>query len=162
MEGMDKLEELDLLEFYNKIDEVKISGRNFELSFPLLLTAKLIHEDIFIEILNVLKGLMNDKKSNEYSISKDIQLYEFVSALDTFRFSYIGVKELTIKFRGYVGEDDYQDRWLNETWMGKALRRLNLITSHKRMNTGMVVTLNVDKALEKAKLFREQENANQE
>jgi hypothetical protein len=144
----------DLEMIFNKIDEKNISGRNFELMFPLLITAYAIHEDYFLELLEILGNTMKDKQKDEFAESKDVSLYEFVSTLDAYRFQWITLKGLVSMFRQYMGEQDQEDQWLNEKWLGRACKRLMLVGQTKRKNTGREVMLNIDKAKEKIKIFK--------
>ena len=45
------------------------------------------------------------------------------------------------------------DRWISTKYVGRALKRLNLIIEKKRMARGVQVTLNVAKATEKIRMF---------
>jgi hypothetical protein len=149
-----KTEDFELLDLFNKIDEAGIDGRNFELSFPLLITAKLINDEVFNDIIEVIKRIMSGKKKEEYTESKDVSVYDFVCTMESYWNEYLSIKELTIRFRQFLGEDDDQDRWLNEKWFGRALKRLRLTTSSKKTNKGRMVILDIAKAKDKAKIFR--------
>lgn len=155
----DKLKELDLEEFFNKIDNLGIHGRNFELLFPLLLVAQHIHDEVFDDILKIGSQIIQDKKEDEYSDSKDVSLYEFVCSdyCTAYGLTHIPLKEMTIKFREFLGDSDDQDRWLNDKWLGKALKRLNLLLDKKRVSSGRLVMLNYAKAKEKIKMFKGEE-----
>ena len=48
-----------------------------------------------------------------------------------------------------------EDKWLNDKWLGRALIRLDLVKQRKRMNSGQFVILNISKAKEKLKIFKE-------
>lgn len=151
------LEDIETNNFFNKIDSSGIFGRNFELLYPLLIVSKEMNEEIFEDILRIAKELTTHKKADEYSDSKDVSLYEFISHQSSYGLEYIPVKELTTKFRQFLGEEDDQDRWLNDKWMGKALKRLNLTIAKKRMTSGRFVILDYIKAKEKLKLFKDTE-----
>lgn len=149
-------------EFFSKIDASEIAGRNFELWLPLLLTAKVLDNSVFEEILEIAKTMVTTKTKDEYTESKDVILYDFISHQIQYQFNEVAIKELTRKFREYLGEDSGEDNWLNDKWMGKALKRLQLILTKKRLNTGVFVTVNPDKAKEKLKIFKKEDtNANQ-
>jgi hypothetical protein len=153
-EDIIKTEDFELLDLFNKIDDAGIDGRNFELSFPLLITAKLINDDVFNDIIEVLKRIMSGKKKDEYTESKDVSVYDFVCTMDTYWNEYVPIKELTARFRQFLGEDDDQDRWLNEKWFGRALKRLRLTTASKKTNKGRLVILDIAKSKDKAKIFK--------
>jgi hypothetical protein len=97
--------------------------------------------------------MVTEKKSVEYE-SKDVSLYEFVMNQEfTLGGEYISIKDLTKKFREFTNEEQTEDKWLNDLWMGRALKRLNLILDKRRMKFGMEVRLNYQKAKEKLKIF---------
>jgi hypothetical protein len=147
-------EEIERLSLFNKLDESGINGRNFELLFPLVITAKMIDDELFEEILKIGIKITEEKRDDEYSNSKDVNLYCFVDSMNSFGLNLISVKELTARFRQFCGDSDDQDRWLNDKWLGRALKRLNLTTFKKRMNDGIYVILNFAKAHEKIKIFK--------
>jgi len=136
-----------------------IHGRNLELFLPLLLTAKDIGEEVFVDILNVAKNMSHQKKEDEYQDSKDVSLFEFITHLENdLGLNYIALKELTQKFRHFVGDvEEFEDKWLNEKWLGRALKRLNLSLNKKKLSAGVQVMLNFGKAKEKLKIFKHQE-----
>lgn len=145
----------DTLEFFDKISSLGIAGRNFELLYPLLTTAKLIGNDVFDEILRIGSEVVNKKKEDEYTDSKDVSLIEFVATKVDLGMQMISLKGFTNEFRTYVGEtDQFEDKWLNEKWMTRALKRLNLIIYKKKISSGMQVMLNQTKAIEKLKMFK--------
>lgn len=150
------LEDINLDEMFNKIDELGITGRNFELLLPLLLVNKMISNEYFERFLVIGKEIMVKKKEEEYSDSKDVQLYDFVGTWLQQGSQFLPIKQLVSEFRMFVGEGEQEDRWLNERWLGKALKRLNLIIDRRRLSTGMEVTLNHIKAKDKLKIFREE------
>lgn len=136
-------------ELFLKLLNSGISGRNLELSFPLLITARFISDDLFLEIMDIVKEFVIEKKENEYMGSKDVVVYQAVSELKGGVFETYSVKELCMLMRRYVGDED----WLNEKWLGRALKRLNLVLSKKRSNQGIYVQLNIAKAKEKLGMF---------
>ena len=139
--------------FFSRLDDAKISGRNFELFSPLLILANFIDPILFEDILGVVKEMVEEKKSIELE-SKDVSLYDFVyNQENVLNGEFISIKEATRQFRIYVNEDESEDKWLNEKWMGKALKRLNLVLDKRRMRSGMEVRFNYQKAREKLKIF---------
>jgi hypothetical protein len=143
----------DTDKFFELLDSAGIVGRNFELFSPLLVLAKMLSNDLFLDIFEIVKEMVIEKKGVEYE-SKDVSLYEFALSLETvINGEYISIKDLTNQFRHFTNEQENEDRWLNEKWMGKALKRLNLILDKRRMKFGMEVRLNYGKAREKLKIF---------
>ena len=147
---------IEMEQFFNKIDDSGINGRNFELFFPLLLIAKEIGQEIFEEILKISSEIVSEKTKDEFTESKDVSVFHYIS-LKASDFEYYSVKELTRAFRTFIGEEDMEDRWINERWLGKALKRLGLLLDKRKRNDGMYVQLNVAKAKEKLKIFKVEE-----
>lgn len=146
--------DIKLDEIFNKIDSKGLIGRNFELAFPLLITAYVFNEKLFEELLDILSVVFTEKQREEFAESKDVQVYDFVSQQSEYRFNFIALRELVSRFRQYIGDQDQEDQWLNEKWMGRALKRLKLQSQMKRMSNGRLVTLDVDKAKEKVLIFK--------
>jgi len=145
---------IELEELFNRIDNLGIVGRNFELLYPLLLTAKQISDEAFEDMLIIGTELTAQKKEDEYVESKDVSMFEFVVSMDSFQQEPILVKELTQRFREWMGEQEQDDKWLNDRWVGLALKRLNLVLFKKKTNRGSNVILNFAKAREKLKIFK--------
>lgn len=146
-----------LEEMFEKIDNSEIDGRNLELIFPLLITARALNEDIFCEILEICKTIVKNKKEEEIAESKDVALIDFVAnAFDSGKLNFYPIREITNMFKAYLNEvDDIEDKWLNTHWIGRALKRLDLIADKRRMARGNEVTLNISKAQTKLKMFKE-------
>lgn len=136
---------------YEKLDEINIDGRNLELFFPLFLIAEKISTELLEEVLLISKEMVTSKKEDEVYESKDVSLYYFVSTKEQ---EWVRIKELTQNFRYYIGEQEGVNEWLNDTWVGRALKRLNLILKKRRIGEGVQVIPDVEKAKEKYKLFK--------
>lgn len=148
------------LELFNRLDAAGIDGRNFELMFPILLTAKKIGVSILEDILRISKELVSEKRSEEFTESKDVSLINFVAKqgqIDELK----EVRQITLDFRAYLGDQTGEDPWLNEKWVGKALRRLCLIKYKKRFTSGIKVILDVEKAKLKSTMFKHKDGDNE-
>lgn len=148
---------LDNDEIYRKIDETNINARNLELFFPLLIISNLLDYKIFEEMLKIGKDIIEKKSEEEFSESKDVSLIDFVSRKEISAFDYLAVKDLKNEFKIFLGDDDLEDKWLNNHWMGRALKRLGLILESKKVASGRIVILNVAKAKDKIKMFKQEE-----
>lgn len=137
--------------FFNKINDSEINGRQLELSLPLLLIASEIEENVFLELLDTLKEMSEQKKEQDFLENKDVFLYDFISQ-EVASENMISLKEICNRFREFL--QDENPEFLNEKWLGRALKRLKLIRKQKRMNYGRVVWLDYDKAKEKARMFK--------
>ena len=121
--------------------------------FPLLIVASEIGGSVFEDIIKIASELVISKSHDEYSDSKDVAVYDFVSRRESNRFEYAHVKQLVSEFRTFLGDADDEDRWLNDKWFGRSLKRLGLLSHKKRVASGILVLLNVDKAKEKIRIF---------
>jgi len=119
-----------------------------------MLIAKMIGEDVFKCILGVANTLNKEKRKEEMMESKDVSLIDYVSQLEQ-TINYRSIRHITIGFRDFIGRvDDQDDKWLNEKWVGRALKRLELIIDKRRVAHGNEVTLNIDKAKQKIMGFK--------
>jgi len=143
----------DFIELFRKIDDSKLDGRYLELFFPLFLVSNDISDEILQETLNYSNKVINDKKIEEITESKDVLLYSYVAKQDVDKWR--GIKEITSDFKFILG--DGENEWMNSKWMGRALKRLNLIKSKKRIGEGIQVILDVDKAKLKEQIFKPKE-----
>jgi hypothetical protein len=98
--------------------------------------------------------MIHSKREDEFAESKDVSLYDFVASMVDKGMVYFRIKELVAEFRQYLGNTDDDERWLNDKWMGRALKRLNLEIDKKRVANGVKVMLNYIKAQEKIKMFK--------
>jgi hypothetical protein len=136
--------------FFDKIDKSNINGRSLELSFPLLFVADFLNEKVFDGLLQYLKNMDEEKKSEDMAESFDVSLLDFIcEQIDDNRWFPVG--ELTEGFRKFLNSNE---EWINNRWMGKALKRSNLIIEKKKINGTKRVRLNIKKAEEKIKIFR--------
>ena len=97
-------------------------------------------------------NIVNEKKNDELVESKDVMVYTLVANREKSDM-WVNVIELTNTLRFIVGEESAKD-WLTPIWLGKALKRLNLIKSKKRVGKGIQVILDVEKAKIKERLFK--------
>lgn len=147
-------EQIEFEEFFNKIHDLGIYGRNFELFFPLLIIAQTIGEEVFNDFCRIASSSVDKKKEEEYTDSKDVSLYEFIANEVEQGEDFIPIKDLTQRFRMFLGESDSEDAWLNEKWFGRALKRLNICLQSRKFAMGRRVILDIAKAREKLKIFQ--------
>jgi hypothetical protein len=146
------------IEFFNKIDNVGIDARNLELYFPLFIIAKYIGCEIFEDILRIAKDKTKIKKEQQLMNDKDASVIDFVAHIgDEATITFTPIKELFMAFKNFYQREDSSLEWLNSSWFGVALYRLNLITQKRRLSLGVEVVLNKGKALDKLKMFKEVE-----
>ena len=136
-------------ELFDKLKDAQIDGRNLELSMPLFMIANEISYELFEEILLIIKGIVDEKRTEEFTENSDIFLIDFVSQEPGGYF--VSINDLVKKFREFLQSSD---DWINNKWLGRALKRLNLIKEKKRKNRGIEVKLDITKAQEKIRMFR--------
>jgi hypothetical protein len=142
-------------DIYNKIDDINIFGRNLELFFPLLVTARILGKQVFEELITICRDMNKVKKDDEFAESKDVTLIEFVSLAERHRFEYKYTHDLFREFKDFLGSaGEEEDKWLSVQWFGIALKRLKLIGDRKRVAKGVMVLLDVDKARERIRVFK--------
>jgi len=145
----DTLED-SVVSVYNKIVDSGINGRHLELIFPLLIISLMINEDLFNKILKFSKEITEKKKEDDVVESNDVSLIEFISKMsseveyDRFRF----VHDICSKFRYFLGiRSDKEQENINPLWLGRALKRLELVIESRRLSSGREVRLNITKAV---------------
>ncbi len=137
---------------FKRTIKADLLGRDLELFLPLYLIAELC--GCLEEMITISIKITKEKKERDTYEGKDVQVYDFVA--DYKETSFVRMSKLTNEFRLFLGLDEKQDLWVNNRWLGKSLKRLKLIQDKKKVS-GIMVILNIDKAKEKIKMFREPE-----
>ena len=146
----------DNIDFFNKLDDSKIDGRNLELCLPLFVIANFLNEDLFKDLLKGLSESISQKKEDEFMESRDVSFLDFISqSLDDGGFK--SIINLTQEFKGFLQEDETEEKWINSKWVGRALKRLQIIKEKKRLGKGREVILDIEKAQRKIKIFKIEE-----
>jgi hypothetical protein len=151
-------QEIRHYEFFSKIINSKVSGRYLELYFPLYMISYNISLELFEKVIEISKSLIKEKKAEEVLENKDISILDFLvqsKLKDEYNLNYITVTELTSKFKEFLKEDEQENKWMNSKWIGRALKRLNLIKEKRRIGKGIEVIINFTKAREKLKIFKD-------
>ena len=137
-----------LLNFFLKIWQSEIHGRDLELYFPLFLIAFEIGEDFCSKVIDIAKMKIIEKKEESLIENRDIMFLSFLCQwCKTYpEENWVKVSELARKFKELE-----QDEWINSKWVGRALKRLGVRKSLRRISRGREVILNSEKIFEKAK-----------
>lgn len=145
------------LEVFKTLKSMDLNGRDLELSLPLCLIASLIStgnegkNSVVLKITTLtFKHIFSNKNEEEIYENIDISLYDFIAS-ELQQLEFYPIKQLTQSFKDFIGSDD---DWINSKWMGRALKRLNLKTSERRVASGMSVMLNIVKAKDKMRMFK--------
>ncbi len=140
------------IELFNFIYKTNIRGRDLELFFPIFLISWCIDSVVFRDILAISKQYCHERKEEEYIQSRDIALLDFVSK-KTSTFDFVQVNELTREFKMFFEGDD-ENQYINSRWVGRALKRLNVIRDKRRISRGVEVNLDSQRAKDKLKEFK--------
>jgi len=154
-----------LTTLYRYIYNTQLNGRDLELFFPLYIVAGMIDKEVFDEILSISKKIVSEKRNDEYTENKDVSLLDFVSKKNEWQINYVSINQITLEFKQFILGNEEDLKWLNNRWIGRALKRLKVITSKRRMGRGIEVTLNISKALDKIRMFKDvdkEEDKNEE
>jgi len=139
-----------------KIHGINIEGRDLELFFPLFIIADICGKKVFEDVIKFSKKIIDQRRAQDREDNIDVQIYDFVSQYPTKEFVF--VSEFTREFKEFVG---ITDEWLNSRFLGRGLRRLNLVLGEKHTNKRSI-RLDLKKAQEKIKLFVEPEEIKSE
>lgn len=139
-----------LHQIFKIIDNSGIDGRNLEISMPLIIMAMNLSDEILNEILITLIKITKERKDEDMSENNDVLLIDFVSQ-EIQKNEFESITDITNRFKQFhpnAGE------WINSRWIGKALKRVGLVNSKKRLRGGNYVILDVKKAQEKIRMFK--------
>jgi hypothetical protein len=139
-------------EFFRKIVDTNIDGRNLELFFPLFMISGAIGEDVLNETLDFAKRMVHDKRVEEVTESKDVMVFRLIASMEAAK--YVKINEIVNLMRHMTNEGEME--WLNAKWMGRALKRLQLTVDKRRVGDGVEVTLDIDKAKKKMEMFNKE------
>ena len=132
------------------IKNTQISGRDLELCLPLFLIANEISGELLKETTLTLQEMVVAKKEEQFAENWDVALIDFVSQLLEADY-YKTINQITNDFKSFLSSSNEH---LNSWWIGRSLKRLNLIKQKRRTSRGVEVILDVVKAQEKIKMFK--------
>lgn len=138
---------------YHKINKSGLYGRDLELFFPLYLISEVCGK--LNSMIELSQQISKEKKQRDLTESLDVQVYDFVSQQNEVR--YLPMSICLHEFRSFSGIEEKQDIWINSRWLGRALKRLNLVQEKRKVQGRTQIILDIDKAKEKIKMFREPE-----
>lgn len=147
---------ITMSQFFNKIHDSEIKGRDLELFFPLFIIGNDTPSCTLQNIIEIAKKLTSERTHEEEVESRDVMVIDFVANQEQ-QVDFQSMKYLTQKFSEFCDE---QGEWLNSRWLGRAFKRLGLIIDKRRTHQGREIILNSIKAKKKIMMFRsEQKNA---
>jgi|TARA_R100000501_G_C2616750_1_gene110267 hypothetical protein len=151
--GKSKITDSKTLSFFKNIDETGIEGRNLELLLPLLFVSYMIDDKTLNETLIVSKEIVKEREEEDYYEDRDKALIRFIDSMikqQNLDYStWIRNTRITSEFKTYLGEGDLDN--INPKTIGRALKRLNLISEKRRASEGIELKLNIPKIQEKVR-----------
>ncbi len=130
-----------------------IYGRDLEICIPILMISNLFGRQTLEETTLTLQKIMSDKQDDNFTENKDVMLIDYVSQLPDSRY-YKKMNVVVQEFKEFI---QMSDEWINNKWMGRALKRLGLALDKRRVSSGVEVTLDILKAQDKIKMFKVKE-----
>ena len=148
-----KIKDSKLILFFKNIDETGIEGRNLELLLPLLFVSYMIDNKTLNETLIVSKEIVKEREEEDYYEDRDKGLIRFIDGMikqENLDYSkWIRNTKITSDFKTYLGEGDIEN--INPKTIGRALKRLSLISEKRRASEGIEFKLNIPKIQEKVR-----------
>jgi len=141
---------LTTLTFFDKLRDMEIDGRSLELAMPLLIIANSVSLEVLDELLVTLKEIVDERKMEDLTSNYDISLIDFVSQ-EIVTTYFRPINNIVNSFKEFLGTNE---EWINTRWLGRALKRLNLIKDKKRQAKGVELILDIEKAQLKIKQFK--------
>ena len=134
---------------FNTLDSLDLTGREIELTLPLIVLSWEISQETFKELFESIKSYGKNRKEEQFNESLDISIIDFVS--QEISNDWKSLKEITLNFREFIQSEDPE---VNPKWMGIALKRLNLKKETRRKSRGVYIILDTEKAQDKIKMFK--------
>jgi len=138
---------------FDKINKTELNSRNLELFLPLFLIANLVSPAVLDDLIIISKKMVEEKKESDLEESRDVNLIEFVSKYDGDG-NFVSLGDILKEFKAQYTEEDEDVKWINSRWLGRALKRLNLIGKRRRINGRRQIILNVEKAKKQIQIFK--------
>jgi len=135
-------------DLFDKIENTNIAGRYLELFFPMFIISDICSKDVLSELLKFAGNVVNEKMKVDREDNIDVKIYEFIAQYQIH--DYVPIAVVLNDFKRFT--DLENEPWLNTRFIGRGLRRLNLVSAEKRTSKRMIA-LNIKKAQEKYKMF---------
>jgi hypothetical protein len=137
--GVGKIERGVEIELKDVIDGL-IKGRGFELWRPIFTIASLVSEEVLLRIF--INAVRHEKTRREEDLTETLDSLLIELLLQTVNEdNYYRVKDITQKLKEGNPDDE---RWLNQRWVSRALKRLGLIKERKKHSSGLMVKILVN------------------
>jgi hypothetical protein len=146
--------------FYEKIVSSNLEGRYLELFFALFILAEQCN--VLDYLVEISKKIIESKKEDDTLENNDVSLLKFLAELqDNIEIGkegeFVGINEetwLQIRRLTNLFKELTEWDWISSEWIGRSLKRLDLVIEKKRKGKGREVRINFKKAKEKIKMFQ--------
>lgn len=133
------------IELLEKVFNTSLDGRYLELFFPLFIIAYQIGN--LDEVITIAEEMIKEKKEDDVAEGRDVSFLSFIINHEEIN-DFVSIAKLANEFKG-----DGEEQWITSDWVGRSLRRLNLVIDKRRVGKGREVMINFKKAKEKGKMF---------
>lgn len=139
-------------EAFRSINLTDLNGREIELSFPLFLVAQEIGVEVLKETTLILSEIFKAKKEEDFVENTDVSLIDFISQMpENSSDQFLSIAKITQNFKDFMQSNE---DWINTKWMGRALKRTDLVIDKRRRGHGVEIRLNISKAQERIQKFK--------
>jgi len=129
VERVESVELKELVELYNKINKAEIFGRSLEIFFPLIIISNAC--GIIDNFLETTKDYIKFKEEEEAIDDIDERLKNFLLQNFNESVGFVSVASILSGFRNHL---EAPEEWVNSKWLGRALKRLDLIKQKRLIN----------------------------
>lgn len=135
----------DIEIFCDHIKNSSLMGRDLELWFPLLTISSLISEPFFLDTLDLAEKRCKEKKELDIIEDRDVIfltfLYNFLKTENIAEGEMVSARTLRDSFLNIEGQKD----WLTSEWIGRCLRRSNVIKNKRRLAKGLEYEISIER-----------------
>jgi hypothetical protein len=130
------------LDFFDKIRDTNLEGRPLELFFPLFLIARFC--GVLDKILEIAIQIVKERKADDMAESRDLALMDYLSKL-YHTSDFISINQI------YQDMKEDEKDWITPDWIGRALKRMNILIERRRTARTREVRIDWKKLDEKAR-----------
>lgn len=135
----ESLQNEDLKELFDKIQSTEIYGRSLEIFFPLFIIAYLC--DSIDEFLKHAQEYIKQREEEDSLEDIDERLKCYLNSKIEEYSGFVGVSIILSGFRNSL---ESPEEWINNKWLGRALKRLGFVGRKRDVNGRVQVLLNIN------------------
>lgn len=136
------------LDFFDKIRDTNLEGRPLELFFPLFSIANIC--GYLDQTIQTALKIVKEKKAEDIAESRDISLVDYLSKMPRHD-GFISINKI------YEDMKEDEKDWITPDWIGRALKRLNVIIERRRLANRREARIDWSKVDERIKVLLPQE-----